>query len=88
MKINASHYEHMLAAIKQLDEESVRSYASNLKESGHFKTFEVRLMWDVARAAGLIPFITKEIYQYANDTHITTALFKIGRQLKFIDGKG
>ena len=34
----------------------------------------MRWRWDVARIAGLIPFFCTDIYKYANDEHIDTAL--------------
>jgi len=36
-----------------------------------------RFRWDIARAAGLSPFICDQLYTYCNDSHIDTAFRSI-----------
>lgn len=43
---------------------------------------EERVGWDMLRIAGLTQFTCDTLYKYLNDTHITTALTKIIRELK------
>ena len=40
-----------------------------------------RFRWDLANAAGLIPFFCDTLYQYMNDEHIDTALRSIVKPL-------
>ena len=70
MKITPKHYAHIshaLDAIKPIIVEMIPAY----KAVGHS---DKRIRWDAARLAGLIPFICDNVYQYANDTHVDTAL--------------
>jgi hypothetical protein len=36
-----------------------------------------RFNWDMMHNAGLTPFLCREVYSYANDSHISTALRQI-----------
>ena len=74
MKIKLEHIEHMKHLIGNASKAPTRSTYRNLGLSA------MRWRWDVARSAGLIPFFGEELYKYADDTHIDTAL-------RFILGK-
>lgn len=68
MKITKEHIARMRAAIGQ---------ASKAPTWHQYKTAGLsakRWRWDVARIAGLIPFMCDTLYKYADDTHIDTAL--------------
>lgn len=67
MKIKPEHVDHMRAAMAPV----IARYKQPAEHSAK------RYRWDVARAAGLIPFITDTLYTYANDDHIDTALRSI-----------
>ena len=70
MKISIEHYGHIARAlnnIKPLILEMIPAY----KNSG---LSPMRLRWDAARQADLIPFFCDTLYQYAHDDHIDTAL--------------
>ena len=70
MKITIQDYAHIARAlnnIKPLILEMIPAY----KNSG---LSAMRLRWDAARQADLIPFFCDTLYQYANDDHIDTAL--------------
>jgi hypothetical protein len=63
MKIKPEHYAHLKRAL-----------AGRLTP-----TATMRERWDALWAAGLGPYLSKEIYPYANDDHIDTALRTIAR---------
>ncbi len=71
MKIKPEHIEVMFHAIGNASKAPTRATYRELGLSA------MRWRWDVARSAGLTPFFCKEIYQYANDNHIDTALRSI-----------
>ena len=71
MKITVKDYLWM--------EQRMRPYhsAQLLAEYRRLGLSEKRYRWDVARQAGLIGFFCDTVYQYADDSHIDTALRKI-----------
>jgi hypothetical protein len=73
MKIQPEHYERMRAAI-EIVLDSHPTVAAEYQAAGHSLK---RLRWDVARAAGLVPYMCATLYSYANDEHIDTALRRI-----------
>lgn len=83
MKITKEHYEHMKSEIsKVFTKEKDESHRKFIIIEGKSKDIEMRLRHDWKWYAGLSGFICKEIYQYANDTHIDTALKKIMKELR------
>lgn len=74
MKIKPEHYEHIKNAIDSLDREKIATHSKNVRESGKFKDFEKRMRWDLSYACGLTQFFCDNIYSYAHDDHIDTAL--------------
>ena len=71
MKIQASHYEHLAAAVTPLDTAERRAA---YKAAGHTNK---RYRWDLTYAARLTPWICSTLYPYCNDDHIDTALRRI-----------
>ena len=71
MKIQASHYEHLAAAVAPLDTAERRAgyVAAGLSDK--------RYHWDLTYAASLTPWICSTLYPYLNDDHIDTALRRI-----------
>ena len=71
MKIQASHYGHLAAAVTPLDTAERRAayVAAGLSDK--------RYHWDLTYAAGLTPWICSTLYPYLNDDHIDTALRRI-----------
>lgn len=70
MKLKPEHVEHMRAAIAALPEFSRITQAAYRSAGLSMK----RWRWDLARAAGLIPYMCSDLYPYANDDHIDAAL--------------
>lgn len=52
-------------------------------ERHYYRVPITQFSWDIARAVGLMPFITDTLYKYANDSHITTVLRLIARSFNF-----
>ncbi len=73
MKIKDKHYAHIVDSIRPLKSQFA-SYKNILKQDLLIKDLEKRFRWDMAYKANLLKFICDEIYQYANDVHIDTAL--------------
>ena len=71
MKIQASHYEHLAAAVAPLDTAERRAayVAAGLSDE--------RYRWDLTYAAKLSLWICDTLYPYLNDDHIDTALRRI-----------
>lgn len=81
MKIQPAHYEHMKAAIAALPVEGMRAHKLMLASDKRVKDLEKRFRWDLSYAAKLTPFICSDVYSYANDDHVDTALRAIVREL-------
>lgn len=73
MKITSAHYEHMKDAIAPVLAAHPDAWAK-YQADGLSAT---RFNFDVMYAAKLNSFICSEVYKYANDEHIKTALQKI-----------
>ncbi len=73
MKIKPKHYTRILEAIRPLAHKFPTHRAALIKER-KARDIEKRLRWDMAHAAKLKKFFCDEIYSYANDEHIDTAL--------------
>jgi hypothetical protein len=77
MKVKTEHYVYItktLDSIKPLILQTQKVYKQ-------FGLSDMRLRWDIARHAGLIPFFCSSVYQYANDEHIDTALRQYFKKL-------
>lgn len=73
MKITAQHYKRILEALRPLAGQ-ISTRREAVRQIGQFKDLEKRVRWDLAHAAGLTPFFCRDIYEYANDANIDTAL--------------
>ena len=73
MKLKPEHFAHMKAAIL------ANSKAPTLPSYLARGLTEKRWRWDLLYAAKLSPWICANIYPYANDEHIDTALRVITR---------
>lgn len=76
MKIKREHLEFMRGKISVLDT------AENRAEYVARGLSARRYAWDLAGAAGLIPFFCSTLYAYMNDAHIDTALRAIVKPLE------
>jgi hypothetical protein len=70
MKITIEHYEHIALALDSIQPRIIAAIPE-YKKAG---LSNERLRWDCIRATGLIPWLCDNIYSYANDDHIDTAL--------------
>ena len=80
MKIKPEHYNVLKSIISAFDRDKVLAYKA-LKLG---KDPERRFRWDLftfARRSGTEKFMIEDIYKYANDTHLDTALRAIVREL-------
>ena len=87
MKITQSHYEHLKTSIdtsvKKLGIDKVSEYYMKLENKDiECNNAKVRIMYDLMKISKLNTFVCDELYKYCNDSHITTALLKIGSELK------
>jgi len=71
VKITKEHYEQMALAMFGIHTEAKKTEYAQAGLSGK------RYRWDMARNAGLMPFICDTLYKYCDDSHIDTALRQI-----------
>lgn len=76
MKITQEHYEHMKSAMLPLADK-IGMHRESIRHDPRIRSLDVRVAWDIARAAGLTQFICDTLYTYCDDSHITTALVRI-----------
>ncbi len=78
MKIKPEHYSHMLDAIREVASRvDPVQYRAQIVAEGKARDPDKRVRWDYAYAAKLSRFFCDSVYDYANDTHIDTALRSI-----------
>lgn len=83
MKITGQHYAHIRDTIgAAFTPEKTRAHRAALHDSGKAMDVEKRLRWDLAYAAKLSAWFCAEVYPYANDDHIDTALKAVVKELK------
>lgn len=70
MKITVQHYGHICRALNDI-KPTIMQMKTVYKNSG---LSDKRLRWDALRQAGLITWACDNLYSYANDDHIDTAL--------------
>ena len=73
MKITQEHYDTMREAINQ----AIHEYPSIKQQFDTGQISAKRYRWDLSYAARLTPWICENVYPYANDDHIDTALRRI-----------
>ena len=89
MKITPEHFAHMKSAITeklktlQAIDFSVPDYKAKLAADSRVKDVDKRLRWDLFYASKLAPWSCDNVYPYANDDHVDTALRAIQKELNF-----
>lgn len=87
MKMKPVHYAHLKKTIetflKTHDLENHRRRIEYHQANPYTREVDAnkRLRWDLCYMAHLTEYICTEIYSYANDDHIDTALQKIMKEL-------
>lgn len=87
MKIKPAHYTYLKKTIQtflkthDLDNHRSRIIYHQADPQTKVKDREKRLRWDLCYMAHLTEYICAEIYAYANDDHIDTALIRIMKEL-------
>lgn len=79
MKIVPEHLEHMRREIARVaTPENILAYESgNFPRASACSDLQTRFNFDLLVAAGLTPWICKNVYPYANDDHLASALRSI-----------
>lgn len=77
MKIKPEHYEHIRAAIASLDPAKVAAHLDYLRTDPSVRDLGTRYRWDLLHAAVPSRWIRDNVYPYANDDHVDTALRRI-----------
>jgi hypothetical protein len=82
MKIKPEHYQHMLQELKRVCKpERIAAHKQFIIFEGKARDIEMRLRWDMSYYAGLSPWISANVYPYADDSHVDTALRAIMKEL-------
>lgn len=80
MKVKPKHYEKLKSKIIPLAP-LISAQRDFIKTLPNVKDIEMRLRWDLLYASKQSDLIS-EIYQYANDSHIDTALRQIMKEIE------
>lgn len=82
MKIQPQHYDHMKAEIAKVwRKDKHDDHIKFVVNEGKSKDIDKRVRWDWSYYANLSPWISANVYTYADDTHVDTALRKIIQEL-------
>jgi hypothetical protein len=83
MKITQQHFDHMKSAIALIwTREKHDAHRQFIVNEGKAKDVEKRLRHDWSYFAKLSPWICDNLYAYADDTHIDTALKRAIKELE------
>lgn len=82
MKITAEHFNHISTAISDaFSAADVDKHREFIIKEGKAKDIEKRLRWDICYATpGLNTWVCDNIYSYADDAHVDTALKAVMRK--------
>jgi hypothetical protein len=74
MKIHNDHYAYMRDVIGAIPRPRFEVIKANVKSDKRVQDQAKRLRWDLLYSAGLTKWICDNLYSYADDSHIDTAL--------------
>ena len=83
MKIKPHHFDKLKSTIATFlaahgEKEAILKYETgDFPRSEQVKDLQTRFNFDLYHASGASKLVVDEIYQYANDEHVATALRKI-----------
>ena len=84
MKIKPEHVEYMQVKFKGFMDRNPGAVADHrARLSPYNGDLEMRMRWDMLRAAVGFEWVSDNLYTYANDDHIDTALRALQRELRF-----
>ena len=81
MKIQAEHYNFMRAKLAPFKGQ-IEQFRQRIINEGKAGDAEKRLRWNLAYLADLTWWLCENVYTYANDAHIDTALRSIMKELE------
>lgn len=87
MKIKIEHYNALKTMINSVVERKTlkvcQDYRESLKDDDRIKDLDTRFSFDLYKATGQdgLNLVCNEIYKYADDTHLKTALKRIVKEL-------
>ena len=86
MKTKQVHYDYMLKEIAAIGIDRIKAhreyiYNDALSEGSKIKDPDKRFRWDLLFAAKLSTWLCDNVYTYADDNHIDTALRSIVKHL-------
>ena len=79
MKIKPEHYAYIKRAYQELGaKHDLTAMSKQYEQDG---LTPMRFRWDCSSSCGLSPWLCDNVYTYANDTHIDTAVRQIMREM-------
>ena len=83
MKIKPAHYAQIKTIIQNANvaRDVVNAHREFIINEGKAKDVEKRLRWDIAYSANLSQWFCDNVYSYADNSHIDTALRSIMQEL-------
>lgn len=82
MKIKSEHFEIIKSAIASIDRDKIAAHRLILAADIRVKDLEKRLRWDVLYATKLATWLCDNVYPYADDNNVDTAIRKIFKDLQ------
>lgn len=81
MKIRPEHYSYIRKAISAVSAADMAAHRVFIQNEGRSKDIEKRLRWDLSYRVGLSRWLCENVYSYADNSHIDTALKAVMRDL-------
>jgi hypothetical protein len=81
MKITPAHYAHMKQAMSAVADR-IPAIRDAIAADPRVRDADKRLRWDLFNDAGLTRWLCDNVYSYANDDHVDTALRAIMKEIE------
>ena len=72
MKIQPAHFEKLVLAFRPY-KEAYQDIVREFEDNPRIKDKHKAARWQVARMAGMMPFVCDTLYTYLDDNHLDTA---------------
>lgn len=82
MKIKPEHFEKLKSELATFSKEKIAAHRKFIINEGKSKDVEKRLRWDLLYYRNLSAWVCDNIYPYADDSHLDTALRQIMKGLE------
>jgi hypothetical protein len=81
MKVKQEHYDYIKTAIEGIGLANIVAHREALKDDPRVRDLDMRLRWDCLWSSVPSRWVCDNIYPYANDEHLDTALRRILKEV-------